>query len=38
MAATEATKLNVEFDVYPENQSDGAGGTDKVMIKFFELV
>jgi hypothetical protein len=38
MAATEATKLSVEFDIYAETQSDGAGGTDKVMVKMYELV
>lgn len=38
MAPTEATKLSIEFDIYPESQSDGAGGTDKVYMKMFELV
>jgi len=38
MSGTEATVLNIEFDLYSVDQSDGNGGTDKVYVKMYELV
>ena len=38
MSSTEATILNIEFDLYTVDQSDGSGGTDKVYMKMYELV
>ncbi len=38
MMSTEATKLNIEFDLYAVDVSDGVGGIDKVYVQMFELV
>jgi len=37
MSATEATVLNIEFDLYAIDRSDGAGGIEKIYVDMFEL-
>ena len=38
LSSTEATVLNIEFDLYSVDTNDGNGGIDKVYVKMHELV